>query len=308
MKPNPSMLKRLTSFVLERQRIYTRRQEGKPKPWTTDPILQQYKFCNVYREQDRVTIWIDQHIRRPYKDDANLWFMLCVARQLNWPDTLQELMDAGAWPTARRGYNAVDMTKVLLTRKARGDKVYTGAYMISGQRGRKEGGGKNKPWMTCHLVLQSLWRDRPLFIDGLTTRGVTLAAAHAALVRYRGWGDFLAAQVVADLKHTRYLRRAADWYTWAVLGPGSTRGLNRLYPQRRRSTRRSPLKAPWPVEESEIALRAVRVALSRALVQAKLGPPLCAQDTQNCLCEFDKYERARLGQGRPRALYDGGAP
>lgn len=32
---------------------------------------------------------------------------------------------------------------------------------------------------------------------------------------------------------------------------------------------------------------------------------LDAQDLQNCLCEFDKYERVRMGQGRPRSRYPG---
>ena len=32
---------------------------------------------------------------------------------------------------------------------------------------------------------------------------------------------------------------------------------------------------------------------------------LCAQDVQNCLCEFDKYERVRLGEGRPKSKYPG---
>jgi hypothetical protein len=30
---------------------------------------------------------------------------------------------------------------------------------------------------------------------------------------------------------------------------------------------------------------------------------LHAQDIQNCLCEFDKYERVRLGEGTPKQLY-----
>jgi hypothetical protein len=34
-------------------------------------------------------------------------------------------------------------------------------------------------------------------------------------------------------------------------------------------------------------------------------PQLHAQDLQNCLCEFDKYERVRLGEGRPKAKYNG---
>lgn len=28
-------------------------------------------------------------------------------------------------------------------------------------------------------------------------------------------------------------------------------------------------------------------------------------DVQNCLCEFDKYRRLTLGEGRVRARYDG---
>jgi hypothetical protein len=27
------------------------------------------------------------------------------------------------------------------------------------------------------------------------------------------------------------------------------------------------------------------------------------RDIEHCLCEFDKYERVRLGQGKPRAQY-----
>ena len=34
-------------------------------------------------------------------------------------------------------------------------------------------------------------------------------------------------------------------------------------------------------------------------------PPIHAQALQNCLCEFDKYERVRLGEGRPRNNYPG---
>jgi len=39
---------------------------------------------------------------------------------------------------------------------------------------------------------------------------------------------------------------------------------------------------------------------------AEVGmPKIHMQDLQNCLCEFDKYERVRLGEGRPRNGYRG---
>ena len=32
-------------------------------------------------------------------------------------------------------------------------------------------------------------------------------------------------------------------------------------------------------------------------------PALEMREIEHCLCEFDKYERVRLGQGRPRSKY-----
>jgi hypothetical protein len=43
----------LWHWVKERHAIYTARREGKPSPWTTDSLLSQYKFTNVFREIDR---------------------------------------------------------------------------------------------------------------------------------------------------------------------------------------------------------------------------------------------------------------
>jgi hypothetical protein len=88
---------------------------------------------------------------------------------------------------------------------------------------------------------------------------------------------------------------ASDWWTWAVSGPGSRRGLNRVVGRAKDTN--------W----SEKAWKDTLVVLQKEV--AVLLPPwmdrLHAQDLQNCLCEFDKYERVRLGEGRPRSLYAG---
>src|SRR5262249_52911898 len=42
-------------FAAERQTIFFRRLRGDPPPWSDDPILQTYKFCNAYRASDRVS-------------------------------------------------------------------------------------------------------------------------------------------------------------------------------------------------------------------------------------------------------------
>lgn len=278
----------------ERHSVYLRRfVERRPPPWTADRILQQYRFCNIYRELDRVTIWIREHIREPYAEHPNLWFMLCAARQINWPETLAELMARGAWPTGAK-WSAARARRVMLARQARGDKLYTGAYMLNAH-GVSPDAPKDKAYFTCYLVLGSVWRARKKILAALAQG--TLQAAHAALLPYHGWGDFTAAQVVADLKYTRYLTNAPDWWDWAVLGPGSKRGLNRVLGR--------PITGNFPhAEEVLRLLRSIRDHFKELYPEL---PPLCLQDVQNCLCEFDKYCRAKFGEGRPRARYSGDA-
>ena len=53
--------------MFERQMIWKRRfLDQKPRPWTDDPILRDYKFTNVYRELDRNSQW---QIRNILLDD-----------------------------------------------------------------------------------------------------------------------------------------------------------------------------------------------------------------------------------------------
>jgi hypothetical protein len=58
-------------FIVEREAVRAAREYGKPWPWTADPILQQYKFCNVQREDDRVTRWVATNWRKDYATDPN---------------------------------------------------------------------------------------------------------------------------------------------------------------------------------------------------------------------------------------------
>ena len=46
-------MKKLCTWIVERHSIYRRRfLLGLPRPWTKDPVLLQWKYCNVFRELD----------------------------------------------------------------------------------------------------------------------------------------------------------------------------------------------------------------------------------------------------------------
>ena len=269
-KPRVGMLRLLLRWMHERQQIYQRRQAGAPPPWTTDPILRQYKACNVYREQDKVTRWIRENWQEPFATHPNLWFAMCIARHINWPPTLAEIGFPEEWNPRR-------VLRVMERRVARGQKVYSGAYLLGG--GNRE--GLKKPRYTIMNVLNPVFRavttgkQTPPWEDGKHIEEVTLEAVHAWLLQFWGWGRFLAYETVTDLRHTRYLCNAPDIMTWANAGPGAQRGLNRIYGRELRSHH----KADQLLDE----MRTMEI-----------------RDIEMSLCELDKFCRAkeRLAAGK----------
>lgn len=261
-------------WIMERERIRQAKVMGLPKPWTSDPILQQFKFCNVHREDDRVTQWFANNWRSArYWQEKNFVPAIILGRVINWPDTLAEMGFPHEW-SKMRAYN------ILEQRAARGEKVYTGAYMVS------QYGSKAPKNVLVTDNADYYFNDRPRIYS-------TLADTWKSLIEYRGVGTFMAGQVIADLKRTPLLNNAHDWNTWACLGPGSSRGLNRLYD---RSLNYQPSDEQGAEEMKEV---------HEALMGYNPTELMCRQDLQNCLCEFDKYMRTKLGQGVPRSRYDG---
>lgn len=55
-------LSQIELFISERMRVWQNKAQGKQPPFTENPILQKYRFCNIYRELDRQTIEIHRDL------------------------------------------------------------------------------------------------------------------------------------------------------------------------------------------------------------------------------------------------------
>jgi len=257
-------------FMVERHNIFIRKEiNNEPYPWSDDAILTDYSFCNVYRELDRVTIWIRENWREPYADHRNLPFAMAVARQINWPDTLEEIGFPEEWRPQH-------VKNIMEDRMANKQKVYTGAYMLTGTL------GGTKIEQTVDKILTPLYANFPCDFSSIEN-------SWRSFLPYAGFSDFMSYEVVTDLRHTKWLKDAPDIMTWANPGPGAMRGLNRIFGRPLDSKQKKPLF----IQE----MRDLLALLNNEPL------PLEMRDIEHCLCEFDKYERARLGQGRPRAKY-----
>lgn len=278
-----------TDFIAERQRIQYRKSDGLPKPWTQDRILQMYRFCNVQREDDTETKWIAKHWRDPNENHRNLWFLMLVARFLNWHPTLAEI--------SANKILKLDVDHIcgkLLARQGRGDKVFTGAYTVS-----TNGRSMSKIVYVCNYVFRPAAEVAASVRDTPWSRDCSLEEIAGHLILLPGISTFMAGQIVADLKYAGRYKTARDWMTFAVPGPGSKRGMSRVFGR--------PVDQTWPGNSWSVAMSSLRAGIYEPL-KHKLEDPdygLHAQDVQNCLCEFDKYERVRLGQGKPRSSYNG---
>jgi len=269
----------LVAWVKERESIRQKKEAGLPPPWTSDPIMSSYRFCNAYRSLDVVTRWIAGNWILPHKRDPDVWFAAVVARFINLPETLTEIGYPVPWDSRK-------FAKVLSKRRRQKLQIFNGAYMISSKLP-----GQEKYVYLQKMVFGPLWKKREKLRPKV---GDTLDGFHQRLLSCYGLGSFLAAQIVADVKIVEPLKSATDWWDFAASGPGSKRGLNRLL--------RRPVEAPWREEDWRAELAKLREEITPELKAAGLHP-LSAQNVQNCLCEYSKYEKARLGEGHPKRKY-----
>jgi hypothetical protein len=267
-------LEEFIHFINERHSIKLRKESRAPRPWTKDPILAKYFFCNVNREDDMVTRWLATHWRKPHAEDRDLWFALTVFRRgFNNPRVGESL----AYPVP---WNPDDYVRSYTRFRRKELPFLRPAYMLPGPTGKKGPLGE----LHAKYIFNPLWENRN-YVRPRT--GEQLASFYARLNEQHCCGGFYAAQVVADLKYVQ-LKDADDWWTFVVSGPGSRRGLNRLIGRDKnaRWTERAWLKAFRKLEE---------------IVAPSLPKRFHSQDLQNCLCEWDKRERVRLNEkGRVR--------
>lgn len=260
----------LIYWMGERESIRKKKEAGEPKPWSSDPVFHHTYFCNVRREDDKVT----RFIRKMYSPKVRhplFVHNIILARFLNWPPTLDDLDYQDDWDPEY-------VNDVLKARKLVG-KVWGNAYVVS-TCGRK----MDKIDYLTKIVMPSI-------AGGLSPALFAVSCSSAAnqLQSIEGISTFMAGQVVADLKNTagHPLQDAHDWNSFALIGPGSRRGMEWL-----RGEHVPDSEWLGHLHELQIMLKCD-------------GWVLCAQDIQNCLCEFDKYCRVKQGTGRSKRSYNG---
>lgn len=301
------------SYAREREAIRIRREVQKtPRPWTDDLILQHYRFCNVFREDDRTTRWFRDYVRGPMRGRPGVLLATVLFRWFNRISTGEAVFlqtslyrdgPATAWDEYLRCGKSSVLLHAIKTYCGKGPYV-TGSYTVLGKRGMTKLPG-------CLWGVEN-FRTTKMEAEGLGEVGwrvvaeELLSGSHSHSLEWLwSWlrqfdylGDFTAYEIVTDLHHTGLLDEASDAMTWANPGPGALRGLNRIHG--RELNRRIPRERL--IEEMQDVLRASRRLWPREIDGVRTRP-WTMREVEHLTCEFDKYERTRLGEGRPRGVF-----
>jgi alpha-glutamyl/putrescinyl thymine pyrophosphorylase clade 1 len=288
--PRQSIYERYWYFAADRQAAFQRRVIGDSPPWTDDPILQVFKFCNVYRAADRVSQYMIREVcyhDEPCTPEDRL-FQIVAFRTFSKIETWRTVRTIlGRYPTLEDLADG-SLTKALDHARAANGGLYTGAFILCATDAYGQG--------LKHLNHVELFRHMFL-ADSLSARllaAQSLREIYNLLHAYPLMGDFMSYQTSIDLNYASLMDFSENDFTQA--GPGALRGIRKCFEDLGDYEPADVIH--WMVENQEREM--ARLGLEFG---GLWGRPLHAIDCQGLFCETDKYCREavpELTSGRKR--------
>lgn len=267
-------------FACERQNIFWKKINGDPAPWTHDKILQEYKFCNSYRVNDRVSQYLLKNViyngnNYNYED---MLFRIILFKLFNKESTW-ELLSKNFGDILLKNFNTKKYSIVLENAISNGTKIYNDAYISCAN---KAFGYDRKH--DNHLALL----DKMFNIDKMQDKIIKCNTMQDAFNIIKGYpliGNFMAYQLVTDINYSAFVNWKENEFT--VAGPGSLRGIKKCFIDKGTMTNEDIIKYMYMHQDEEFK----RLNLNFKKIGNR---PLQLIDCQNIFCELDKYCRQAL--------------
>lgn len=281
--PRPGIYDLYWIFAARRQEIFYRRAAGEAGPWTDDPILQTYKFCNVFRASDRVSQYLIRGvIYTPQAvEPADRLFQIILFRFFSRNETWQALTERlGHAPLLQDLANG-RLGAALDDLKASGRTIYTSAFILCANDAYGQGLKHRN-----HLALLA-----DMFFERQVARDILAVPSLEALVRLLSSfpliGPFMSYQITIDLNYSDLIDFSENSFTQA--GPGCLRGIEKAFTDKAGQSPAAIIQYMVDRQNEEFD----RLGLP---FDGLWGRKLQAIDCQNIFCEFDKYCREAAPQ------------
>lgn len=154
-KYNLENLRLQNEWIFDRHRTKKVKDSGVPRPWTPNQILQEYKFCNIRREDDRESQYLIQNIsEHPTMSLENKFYNTLFMRMYNRWSTIVKLGGPRDWSVPPD----IDHYNTIIEDESARDPSYvwfTNAYNMGGM---KRAAGSN-------FMLTRLTEEQLLSVD-----------------------------------------------------------------------------------------------------------------------------------------------
>lgn len=265
-------------FAVERQNVFFRRLEGRPSPWTSDPVISIHKFTNAYRASDRVSQYLIKHVI--YRNDlpkspSEVLFRTMLFKLFNKIETWK-LLEHNFGEITFNNYKFEHYDKVLKQAMKAGRRIYSAAYIMPP-------GGSAFGYTAKHQNhLRLLERMMADDLAGQLTQLKKAQTAFELLRSYPTIGDFLAYQFVTDINYSEITDFSE--MDFVVPGPGARDGLRKCFSDSAGLNEAELIRLMADNQEREFERLGIKF-------QSLWGRRLQLIDCQNLFCEVDKYAR-----------------
>ena len=283
LKPAPARLADLLYYMLERESVRKKKEKGKPRPWTDDMALNEFRFTNVRRDYDHTTRRLKEELYDPNLDapDEQVLLNCAIARYFG----TAEFAIALGW---QKKLNTKRLVKVATQRINASEPVFTGAYTIT-----NGGIAAPKQNVVSERYMAGLWANRkPIITTARATRCWKDTVGVMKKVEGFGGTGFMAKEITLDMMFFPILAKPVDEKTWTPIGPGARKGLNFLY------VRDHAVPESRMLDEMRWLLDWLRGQLPKNFPR-----PRSLHDIQWNLCEYQKWHTITRLQGRGKRSY-----
>ncbi len=267
-------------FACERQNIFLKKLNNEAPPWTQDPILQTYKFCNSYRVNDRVSQYLLKNViynGKSYSSEDVL-FRIVLFKLFNKESTWELLMNSFSDITLNN-FNRENFSSVLNNAISNDIKIYNDAYISCAN---KAFGYDRKHDNHLALIEKMFKIDR---VQDIILNCTTMQDAFNIIKSYPLIGNFMAYQLVTDINYSDIVNWQEDEFT--IAGPGSLRGIKKCFIDKGTMSNEDIIKYMYTHQDEEFK----RLNLNFKRIGNR---PLQLIDCQNVFCELDKYCRQAI--------------
>ena len=265
----------ISGFINERMSVWKKKVSNERFPYTEDPILRTYRFCNIFREFDRQTIEFHT-LLNPIRKNFPLWLLnMFYCRMLARFETIQavgllsfdeqenetlyqRLIES---PRPRFGTPYVFPVSVILKSETPTRELFIVRYL---PRIMKDVAKEISEW------------DKKSVFDGVKKVN---SIFHYNL-------NFLWTEVLIDVAYQ--FPKYIDLFSNFPIGPGSSPTIQRINPKE---------------DSTMLVAKLACIAFATGITYDNKTLRLSAENWEGIGCEFRKYTNLKEGKGRKRLFH-----